>query len=167
MTLWDMAIYSYILHWLDISQNLRIVIELDNITGFNLITKFREVSIEYMQRVRLADRGQLLLQTPGPVRFWTFSNGETLLSWTCHFSWFCFSNIPQYFLFAYLPIWSVLSKQTGSSPSSRQHLIAVIPLAPAPMIATLRALPIEYIFAYYLCCILFIVNEVFMYLIDK
>ena len=39
-----------------------------------------------MQRVRLANRGRLLLRTPGPVRFGTCicSNVETILSWTCH-----------------------------------------------------------------------------------
>ena len=39
-----------------------------------------------LQRVRLANRGRLLLQTPGPVPFGTCicSNVETILSWTCH-----------------------------------------------------------------------------------
>ena len=39
-----------------------------------------------MQRVRLANRGRLLLRTPGPVPFGTCicSNVETILSWTCH-----------------------------------------------------------------------------------
>ena len=39
-----------------------------------------------MQRVRLANRGRLLLQTPGPVPFGTCicSNVETILSWTYH-----------------------------------------------------------------------------------
>ena len=38
------------------------------------------------QRVRLANRGRLLLRTPGPVPFGTCicSNVETILSWTCH-----------------------------------------------------------------------------------
>ena len=36
--------------------------------------------------MRLANRGRLLLRTPGPVPFWTCicSNVETILSWTCH-----------------------------------------------------------------------------------
>ena len=40
-----------------------------------------------LQRVRLADRGRLLLRTPGHVPFGTCicSNVETILSWTCHF----------------------------------------------------------------------------------
>ena len=39
-----------------------------------------------LQRVRLANRGRLLLRTPGPVPFGTSicSNVETILSWTCH-----------------------------------------------------------------------------------
>ena len=39
-----------------------------------------------LQRVRLANRVRLLLQTPGPVPFGTCicSNVETILSWTCH-----------------------------------------------------------------------------------
>ena len=39
-----------------------------------------------LQRVRLANRGRLLLRTPGPVPFWTCicSYVETILSWTCH-----------------------------------------------------------------------------------
>ena len=39
-----------------------------------------------LQRVRPANRGRLLLRTPGPVQFGTCicSNVETILSWTCH-----------------------------------------------------------------------------------
>ena len=39
-----------------------------------------------LQRVQLANRGCLLLWTPGPVPFGTciYSNVETILSWTCH-----------------------------------------------------------------------------------
>ena len=39
-----------------------------------------------LQRVRLANRGRLLLRTPGPVPFGTCicSNVETILSWNCH-----------------------------------------------------------------------------------
>ena len=39
-----------------------------------------------LQRVRLANRGRLLLRTPGPVPFGTCicSNVETILPWTCH-----------------------------------------------------------------------------------
>ena len=39
-----------------------------------------------LQRVRLANRGRLLLRTPGPVPFGTYicSNVQTILSWTCH-----------------------------------------------------------------------------------
>ena len=39
-----------------------------------------------LQRMRLANRGRLLLRTHGPVPFgtWICSNVETILSWTCH-----------------------------------------------------------------------------------
>ena len=39
-----------------------------------------------LQRLRLANRGRLLLRTPGPVPFGTCicSNVETILSWACH-----------------------------------------------------------------------------------
>ena len=39
-----------------------------------------------LQRVRLANRGRLLLWTPGPVPLGTCicSNVETILSWACH-----------------------------------------------------------------------------------
>ena len=39
-----------------------------------------------LQRVRLANRGRLLLRTPGPVPFGTCicSYVDTILSWTCH-----------------------------------------------------------------------------------
>ena len=39
-----------------------------------------------LQLVRLANRGRLLLRTPGPIPFGTCicSNVETILSWTCH-----------------------------------------------------------------------------------
>ena len=39
-----------------------------------------------LQRVRLANRGRLLLPTPGPFPFviCICSNVETILSWTCH-----------------------------------------------------------------------------------
>ena len=40
-------------------------------TDFDLFTKFREVSVDNLQRMWLADRGHLLLWTPGPVPFKT------------------------------------------------------------------------------------------------
>ena len=63
-----------------------LVTELDLITVFDVITQIREVSIEHLQRVRLANRGRLLLRTPGPVPLGTCicSNVETIHSWTCH-----------------------------------------------------------------------------------
>ena len=86
MTFWDMIIYIDTFHWSDISPNRDLVTELDLITVFDVITLFREVSIGHLQRVRLANRGYLLLRTPGPVPFGNCicSNVETILSWTCH-----------------------------------------------------------------------------------
>ena len=58
-----------------------------------------------LQRVRLTNRGRLLLRTPGPVPFRTCicSNVETILSWTCHvYGPFWISNIPRYFYFAFV-----------------------------------------------------------------
>ena len=49
----------------------------------DVITLFRKVSIGHLQQVRLANRGRLLLQTPGPVPC-ICSNAETKLSLTCH-----------------------------------------------------------------------------------
>ena len=45
-----------------------------------------EVSKEHCKRVRLANRGRLLLRIPGPVPFGTYnrSNVEIILSQTCH-----------------------------------------------------------------------------------
>ena len=85
MTFLDMIIYSDTLHWSDISPNHDIITELDLITVFDVITFFLEVSIGHLQWVWLANRGRLLLRTPGPVPFGTCicSNVETILSWTC------------------------------------------------------------------------------------
>ena len=75
---------------------------LDLITNFDLITRFKEVSIEHLQWARLANRGRLLLRTPGPVPFGTCFcfNVETILSWTCCVSGIWILNIPLYLYFA-------------------------------------------------------------------
>ena len=51
----------------------------------NLLPNFRGFH-RTLQRVRLANRGRLLLRTPDAVLFGTCicSNVETILSWTCH-----------------------------------------------------------------------------------
>ena len=51
----------------------------------NLLPNFKGFH-RTLQRVRLDNRGRLLLRTPGPVPFGTCicSNVETILSWTCH-----------------------------------------------------------------------------------
>ena len=53
-----------------------------------------------LERAQLANRGRLLLLTPGPVPFGTCicCNIETILSLTCHVFWV--SNVPRYFYFA-------------------------------------------------------------------
>ena len=47
MPFWDMVIYSDTLNWSDITRIFKPITELDAITNFDLITKFREVSIEH------------------------------------------------------------------------------------------------------------------------
>ena len=86
MTFWDMVIYSDTLNWSDITPIFEPITELDLITNFDLINKFSGGFNRTLQRVRLANRGRLLLQTPGPVPFGTCicSIVETILSWTRH-----------------------------------------------------------------------------------
>ena len=47
MTFWDMVIYSDTLNWSDIAPIFEPITELDIVTNFDLITKFREVSKEH------------------------------------------------------------------------------------------------------------------------
>ena len=68
----DMTIYSNTLHLSDISLNRDLVNELDLITDLDLVTKFRDISIEYLQRLRQANGERLLLLTPGTVLSGTF-----------------------------------------------------------------------------------------------
>ena len=65
-------------------------------------TLFWEVSIEHLQRVRLANKRRLLLRKTGPVPFGTYicSNVETIHSWMSCLRTFRVSNIPRYFYFA-------------------------------------------------------------------
>ena len=85
MTFWDMVICSDSLNWSNITPICEPITELDLITNFDLITKFREVSIEHCNGCGY-NRGRELLRTPGLVPFGTCicSNVETILSWTCH-----------------------------------------------------------------------------------
>ena len=85
MTFWDMTIYNDNLNGSDITPVCELITELDFITNFDLITKFGGFH-RTLQRLRLANRGRLLLRTPGPVPFGTCicSNAETILSWTFH-----------------------------------------------------------------------------------
>ena len=54
--------------------------------SFNVCTTSHHLSVMTCCRVWLANRGRLLLRTPGPVPFGTCicTNVETILSWTCH-----------------------------------------------------------------------------------
>ena len=65
-------------------------------------TEVWEISTEHLWRVWHADRGRLLLRTPGPVPFATCicsTCWNQFFSRTCHyFSGLCYSNIPRYFL---------------------------------------------------------------------
>ena len=64
-----MILYIDTLNWADITPTWDLITALDFFTDFDLITTFREVSIENLLRVRLANRGRLLLPTPGFVPF--------------------------------------------------------------------------------------------------
>ena len=44
MLFWDISIYSDTLNWSDITENCDLITELNQITDFDLIKKFREVS---------------------------------------------------------------------------------------------------------------------------
>ena len=58
MTFWDMTLYNDTLHWSGISLNLDFVTALDLISDVDLTSKFREISIEHVQRLRLGNRGR-------------------------------------------------------------------------------------------------------------
>ena len=96
MTFWIMIIFCDTLAY--ISLNRYLVTELDLIIDFDHITKLREVSIEHLQLVRLANRGCFLLRTPGPLSFVTCicSHVDNILYWTCRFSGLWMSKIPRY-----------------------------------------------------------------------
>ena len=69
----------------DITPICELITELDFNTDFDLITEIGGFH-RTLQRVRLANRGRLLLRTPGPVPFGTciYSYVETILSLTCY-----------------------------------------------------------------------------------
>ena len=89
MTFLDMTIYSDALHRADISLN-RDLTEMDLITYFDFITEFKEASIEHLQRVRLVNRGRLLLRAPGPVVVW---NLHLTLGWNHFLLNLCFRTL--------------------------------------------------------------------------
>ena len=73
ITLWGMTIYMYsdTFKWSNISTTLDIITSLKVFTDFNLLIKFRQVFTEDLQRVRLVNRGRLLLRTADLVTFVT------------------------------------------------------------------------------------------------
>ena len=75
-------------------ENLQRV-QLANRGRLLLQTPLTTTNIENLQRVQLANRGRLLLQTPGPVpfRICICSYVETIFSWTCFVSGLWISNI--------------------------------------------------------------------------
>ena len=85
ITFWDMTIYNGKLNWSGITPICELITELDFITDFDFITNFGGFH-RTLQRVRLANRGRLLLRTPGPVQIGTciWSYVGAILSWTCH-----------------------------------------------------------------------------------
>ena len=85
MTFWDMTIYNDTL----IDQTLHLFANLlPNWTLIPILTLLPNFGGFHrtLQWVRLANRGRLLLRTPGPVPFGTCicSNVKTILSWPCH-----------------------------------------------------------------------------------
>ena len=101
MIFWGMTISSDSIHWYDISLSRDIITKLDLITDFDR-SRFPEVFMEHLQRLRLANSGRLLLRTPGPVPLGNCicSYIETSPSWTCHVSGLWVTNICWYFCFA-------------------------------------------------------------------
>ena len=87
MTFWDITIYNVALNWPDITPICELITKLDwtLLPILTLLPNFGGFH-RTLQRVQLANRGRLLLRTPGPVPFGTYicCNVETILSWTCH-----------------------------------------------------------------------------------
>ena len=84
-----LSLSVYVIHYHSIDQTLHLFANLlPNWTLIPILTLLPNVGGFHrtLQRVRLANRGRLLLRTPGPVSFGTCicSNIETILSWTCH-----------------------------------------------------------------------------------
>ena len=101
MTFWDMTIYNDALNWSDFTTICELITKLDFNTDLTLLPNFGGFH-RTLQRVRLANRGRLLLRTPGPVPFGTCicHNVEPILSWTLScLRTFWVSNIPRYFYF--------------------------------------------------------------------
>ena len=63
------------------------ITDLDLITEFDFLRNSKRFSMEHLQRVRHANRGLLLLRTPGPVSLWDLQVfkywDKSLLNLTC------------------------------------------------------------------------------------
>ena len=69
-TFWMMTIYSDTLHWSGITPIVLPYYRSGPHYRIWLFSKLQEVSIEHLQRARHANRGRLLLRTPGLVPQW-------------------------------------------------------------------------------------------------
>ena len=67
---WMMTIYSGHPPLIRHHTNFDHITDLDLITEFDFLPNCERFSIEHLQRVRHANRGRLLLRTPGPVPLW-------------------------------------------------------------------------------------------------
>ena len=73
ITFWTMTTCNDTLNWSDIPPICDSVTELDlNHYRLWLMTQLLEVSTEHLQWVRHANRGGLILRTPGPVSLWNW-----------------------------------------------------------------------------------------------
>ena len=77
----DMGISSIII----MSPSPKYYMLLDFITDFDIFTKFREVSMEHLQRMWLGHRGRWILRISGPVLFGVCIV-DTIPSWTFYVS---------------------------------------------------------------------------------
>ena len=89
MTFWDITIYDDTLQLIRHDANLRTYYRTKPYDQCRAYNQMSEVSVDppfclyrALQRVRLANRGRWLLQTPGPVPVWTCicSNVDTIFS---------------------------------------------------------------------------------------
>ena len=78
-----MTMYNDTLNWSDIHQYANLLPNWTVLPILTLLPNFLGFH-KTLQRVRLANRGRLLLAGPVPFGTCICSNVETILSWTCH-----------------------------------------------------------------------------------